>query len=327
MNDRGMALITVLWIVLILSFISLSLAGATRIEVTSMQDSFDSDRAFFMAKSAAEVVFQNIQNLSALDDAPVRREAGTTIFSFDSGEARVHFESNNGLIDINEVSDKVLASMLDSLGLSELVRNELVDSILDWRDVDDVPRLYGAEMDDYGQVASSSRRRPRNAGFESIDEVLLVKNMTPDIFYGQIQGGAGSQAYGRRPGLRELITLGSGSSQVDVNHASLEVLAALPGMNRTSAAAMLSERERKPFESMPDLVARIPQLENSETMEYMTTEPGPSTRVVSVASVQPSGASRTVRLDFVRERKKQILSTVPLYYKEIEVIQFGRWRY
>ena len=49
-------------------------------------------------------------------------------------------------------SDKVLASIFDSLGLDERSRNELVDCILDWRDSDDVPHLYGAEVDDYGQV-------------------------------------------------------------------------------------------------------------------------------------------------------------------------------
>jgi general secretion pathway protein K len=327
MNDRGMVLITVLWIVLVLAFISLSLAAAARVEVNATQDSFDSERAFFLAKSAAEVMFLNMQKPDTLTDAPIKEEKGIYTFSFDSGEARVRMESNSGLIDINEASDEILSSMFESLGIETVLRNELVDSILDWRDVDDVPRLYGAEIDNYGQVIIGPRRLPGNTGFGTIEELLLVKHMTPQIFYGRVETDSEGQSYHRIPGLRELVTLHSGSSQVDVNHASPDVMAALPHMNRDLVTRIIAERSEKLFENTQDLVTRIPELLNSGAAENMSTDSGVPTSIVSTASVQPSGAMRTVRLDFVRERTKQIISTVPLMYKEVEVIQSGRWRY
>ena len=58
MKNRGMVLITVLWIVLVIAFISFSLAAAARVELTASENSFDSDRAFFMAKTAADAIFQ-----------------------------------------------------------------------------------------------------------------------------------------------------------------------------------------------------------------------------------------------------------------------------
>ncbi|PYS56104.1 MAG: hypothetical protein DMG13_01080, partial [Acidobacteria bacterium] len=148
--EGGMVLMTVLWIILIIAFISLTLAASVRVEVAAAQNSFDSERAFFMAKSAAEVLFRELQKPGSLAGSPVRREEdGAYIFPFDSGEVRAHLESNSGLIDVNAASDVLLASMFDSLGLDEQQRNELVDSILDWRDIDDVPHLNGAEVDDY----------------------------------------------------------------------------------------------------------------------------------------------------------------------------------
>src|SRR2546425_846467 len=186
MNDRGMVLMSVLWIVLVIAFISFSLAAAVRVEVAAAQSSFDSERAFFMAKSAAGVLFQSLQNPDILDGLPVRRQNGAYIFPFDSGEARVRLESSTGLIDVNAASDQMLASMFDSLGLDQAKRNQLVDTILDWRDSDDVPRLYGAEVDDYGQVVLGPGRLPRNQDFQSVDELLLVKGMTPQIYYGHI---------------------------------------------------------------------------------------------------------------------------------------------
>ena len=51
--QRGVILITVMWIILILSIISFSLAASVRVELASSQQSFDSERAFFMAKGQA----------------------------------------------------------------------------------------------------------------------------------------------------------------------------------------------------------------------------------------------------------------------------------
>ena len=327
MKDRGMVLITVLWIVMVIAFISLSLAAAVRVEMRATQDSFDSERAFFMAKGAAEVVFHELQKPGVLKGSPVREENNVYIVPFDSGEARVHFESNAGLIDINEAPDKVLASMFESLGVDHSLRNQLVDSILDWRDVDDVPLPQGAEIADYGEVIRGKRRLPANEGFTTLDELLLVKHMTALIFFGHIEFDQGNRTYRRTRGLRELVTLGSRRNTVNVNQASADVLAALPAMNADLVSRIVSERIRMPFDNVQDLAARVPELQYSESMEYIDTAGVAPTGIVSVASVQPSGTSRTVRLDFIRERKKQILVAAPLIYKDIEVIKFGGWRY
>ena len=116
--------------------------------------------------------------------------------------------------------------MFDSLGLSEAARNDLVDSILDWRDIDDVPRLHGGEVDDYGQVFVNRRRLPYNAPFNSMEEVLLVKHMTPEIYFGHIEYDAAANEYRKIQGLRDIATVSSGSKTVSVNAASAGVLAA-----------------------------------------------------------------------------------------------------
>src|SRR2546426_3833382 len=193
MRDRGTVLISVLWVVAIVAFVSFSLAASVRVQLAAAQNSFDSERAFYIAKSAAEIMFANLGQPDILSTVPVTTENGSYIFPFDSGEARVRFESNGGLIDINAASDRLLSSMFSSIGVEEQLRNQLVDSILDWRDVDDVPHLYGAEVDDYGQVVLGPGRLPRNADFQSLDELLLVKHMTRQIYYGHIEFDVATQ--------------------------------------------------------------------------------------------------------------------------------------
>ncbi|PYS56103.1 MAG: hypothetical protein DMG13_01075 [Acidobacteria bacterium] len=151
--------------------------------------------------------------------------------------------------------------------------------------------------------------------------------MTPQIYYGRIEFDAATNSHRKVPGVRDLVTVNSGKAPVDVNHAPPDVLAALPKLSRESAIRLVAEREQKLFENLQNLVLRIPELANSETLEYMTTEMGPAARIISIATVQPSGASRTVRLEFKREKKKQILIPIPLIYKEVDVLQSGRWRY
>jgi len=327
MKNRGMVLMSVLWIVLVVAFISFALAAAVRVEVTAAENSFDSERALFMAKSAATAIFQNLQTPGILLGAPIREEHDSYIFPFGSGEARVRLESASGLIDVNAASDKMLASLFDAIGLDEQLRNELVDSILDWRDIDDVPRLYGAEVDDYGQVFLGPNRLPRNGPFQRVSELLLVKHMTPEIYNGRIEFDAASNSHRKIPGLRELMTVSSGNARVNVNEASLNVLAALPGTNRELAARMAAERDQKRFANVDDLVGRIPELKDTETLEFLTTDMTPATDIVSTATVQPSGAARTVRLHLRRDRKRQIFSLAPFLYREIEVLQFERWVY
>src|SRR3954469_3453287 len=126
MNNRGMVLITILWIVLVIAFISFSLAAAARVELTASGNSFDSDRAFFMAKSAAEAMFRDLQKPGSLSGAPVKQEEdGAWVFPFQSGEARVRYESSTNLIDINAAPDELLASMFEFLGIDQTLKNQL----------------------------------------------------------------------------------------------------------------------------------------------------------------------------------------------------------
>jgi len=58
----------------------------------------------------------------------------------------------------------------------------LADTILDWMDEDDEPREFGAERDYYELL--DPPYTPRNAVPESIDELLLVDGVTPQLLYG-----------------------------------------------------------------------------------------------------------------------------------------------
>lgn len=61
--------------------------------------------------------------------------------------------------------------------------SETADSILDWIDDDDDRRTYGAESDTYQSLANPYAAR--NGPLESLDELLLVQGVTPQLLYGE----------------------------------------------------------------------------------------------------------------------------------------------
>jgi type II secretory pathway component PulK len=59
---------------------------------------------------------------------------------------------------------------------------DVADAILDWIDSDDVARDYGAESDFYARLQPAYS--PANGPLESIEQLLLVRGVTPELLFG-----------------------------------------------------------------------------------------------------------------------------------------------
>ncbi len=78
--------------------------------------------------------------------------------------------------------------VVDASGRSVLMKLpgmtvEIADAILDWIDTDEMPREFGAEIDEYSQM--SPPYAPRNGPIETIEELLLVRGITPEMLFGR----------------------------------------------------------------------------------------------------------------------------------------------
>ncbi|HMP05288.1 MAG TPA: type II secretion system protein GspK, partial [Lacipirellulaceae bacterium] len=59
---------------------------------------------------------------------------------------------------------------------------DIADAILDWLDADAMPREYGAEAEHYRGLTPPYE--PRNGPIAALDELLLVRGVTPELLYG-----------------------------------------------------------------------------------------------------------------------------------------------
>jgi hypothetical protein len=66
---------------------------------------------------------------------------------------------------------------------------DIADAILDWIDEDEEPREFGAERDFYSSL--NSPYQARNGPINSIEELLLVRGVTPELLFGRDQNRNG----------------------------------------------------------------------------------------------------------------------------------------
>ncbi|WP_235908589.1 type II secretion system minor pseudopilin [Roseiconus nitratireducens] len=81
--------------------------------------------------------------------------------------------------DASLESDSLATSLL--LGLPGMTP-DLADCIMDWLDEDDEPRPYGAELEYYTTLPTPYE--PANGPINSVEELLLVRGMTPTLLFG-----------------------------------------------------------------------------------------------------------------------------------------------
>ncbi len=102
------------------------------------------------------------------------------------GGVRYGLEDESSRLNLNMllIADKAVPNggrtLLMSLpGMTE----DVADAILDWIDEDEEPREYGVEFGDYYSTLSPAYE-PRNGPLQTVEELLLVAGVTPQLLFG-----------------------------------------------------------------------------------------------------------------------------------------------
>lgn len=120
--------------------------------------------------------------------------------------------------------------LVNVAGVGQDTADIISDSVLDWKEPDNMRRANGAGDEYY--LSLPDPYKPRHASFKTLDELLMVRGMTADILY----GNAG------RKGIMPYITIYSQSEKINIMTAPCEVLAALPGLGPDMADKIISMR-------------------------------------------------------------------------------------
>ncbi|MFH4665287.1 hypothetical protein WMQ48_11145 [Vibrio cidicii] len=97
---------------------------------------------------------------------------------FPFAQAKVTIQDLSGLISLYPLDEKGVYTFLLSKEYDPAIASTVVDSLADWIDEDDFVRLNGAEKLFYNQVGM-----PRNGPIQTLDEVQLIRGITPEIWH------------------------------------------------------------------------------------------------------------------------------------------------
>jgi general secretion pathway protein K len=301
--DSGVILIALLWILTALSVIALSFSRESFIEVAAGRNAQSLEMSYFIARAGIETtIYQLLQKRSAssvqattVSETPDPLDLGTAQGNFAGGSYQVDIQDESGKININMVSEQQLLALVEAAEIGQPDAGIISDSILDWRDADTAHRLNGAE-DDYYQTMNPPYKARNNGRIDTVEELLLVRGITPEYFYGRSERTPdGSVNY--RYGLSRLLTTYStrGLGQININFAPLAVLKSIPGMPVQAAQMIYDRRRNKPFKDVAEMTREIPISLSAQALQLLTTGQSGILTLTASAHTENSKARRTVR--------------------------------
>jgi general secretion pathway protein K len=176
-KKKGSFLIFSLWVIIIISYLLLELSWQSRLGTRLTTYHEDELRFLEVAKSVATVISSRLEEKNrVITTNNLLLEAKNYIddIYFEGAHVAISCEDESSRININHVSFEGLKKIFSD-------EIELAAAIHDWRDLDDNPTSGGGAEKDFSDYVGLSIK-PRNGPLKSLDEMLLIRGMTPSIF-------------------------------------------------------------------------------------------------------------------------------------------------
>lgn len=246
--ENGTILIISLWILAILSMFAIAIGHKLSLEIRLLDNHLDSVRAFYIAEAGIKRAIaerqrqpQNTIYSDSFNQPWLNNEAAFKDMEFGAGVYTVENPDAPGLYGMSDEQSKVNINTATASFeiLKELLREKvgsdeeagaIAAAIIDWRDQDDevfqdpsTKLLIGAEYAYY--LAQDPPYKCKNSDFDAVEELLLVKGITPEIFYGKDVNEDGI-IQPEEEGIKRYITV-YGNGTVNINTADKVVLIAV----------------------------------------------------------------------------------------------------
>jgi general secretion pathway protein K len=281
-RQRGIALLIVMMVVIFLAILAGGFAYSMRVETRLAANTIQEPELIWLGRSGVEMARWILAQQLAIPDEPydalTQFWAGGSGWTNDiwlglslennrlgAGTFSLHIEDLDRKFNINAADDLILHQALSLMGVDVADASSIVAAIQDWRDLDDRPRVNGAESDEYERL--DPPYVCKDGPIDDLSELLLIRGITPNMYWGGVALGSAARPFDvgrssrfRAPedltypvGFVELFSTVSGR-QININTASEWVLQMIPGINENVAALIVSKRAEFPFLNVGELI-------------------------------------------------------------------------
>jgi general secretion pathway protein K len=305
-ESQGVILIALLWVLTILSVIALSFSRETFVEMAAARNARDLVDSYYIARAGmTATMYQLYQKwitgtLQGQTPSPLGQQLdpidlGKMSGQFGDGEYDVDIQDESGKINLNVVTQDQLRSLVQVVGIGEPDASIIVDSILDWRDSGNIPRANGAK-DEYYQTLQPPYVVWKDGGrMKAVEELLLVRGVTPEYFYGRREKTADGQIVERYGLSRYLTVYASNGNRININSAPLPVLMSIAGMPPAAAQMIYERRQVKPFTNWEEINREIVPSPGPTVLQYLTWQRLTTFTLTASAHRMDSKARRIIR--------------------------------
>ena len=294
--EAGIALLAVMSAVSVMLLVALAFSGSVQIETRAAIYRKQSTQAYAMAVGGVQAAILEIAYPPAQgeSDKPRLWRRGQRLLRvpYAQGVALVEIASETGKVDLNVAGREQLARLFEARGVGKEQAAELALAVDHWRKPPGSDDQGSKALDDYYQEAGY---QPAHRRFTSVEEILRVRGMSRDIFYGTAE-------FSRENGIQTLygvgqdLTVYSPSAQVNVNYASEAALLSVPGMTEELAEGIVQERSKGPFASLDDLTKRLGTSIPNESQSFLDfLDDGRTYTLLSVGIVNGAPLRRAVK--------------------------------
>ena len=279
-NSRdGIALIIVMIAVAIFSALAAALAFSMKVETRLAQKSDNEQQLLWLGRSGVEYARWILSQEAGIAGEPYDSlnqiwaggpggpgETNSVLTGISMTDYEIRNQKTGELLgtislkitdlerraNINTANTLELQQALTLMGVDADDISVVSDSIQDWRSPAAAPRIAGAESDYYQSLTPPYFAK--NAPIDDLSELLLVKGVTPEMYYGSnLTNSSTSQkpklGLGTSPdqtpdypfGLTNIFTAVS-SGKININTADTNVLQMIPGVDTTVATTIIQQR-------------------------------------------------------------------------------------
>jgi general secretion pathway protein K len=249
-GQRGVAVVLAMGVVALASIVATAIVTSQGIWVRQSQLAHDYVQAQAMVKAGVDwvrAVLSDDSRMGSIDHLGEPWALQMPAMPIENGELTGHIHDQQGLFNLNnlapdgKISAIQLAYFKRLLALLDLP-DSLADTLVDWIDVDSVPRPQHGAEDEYYLVLNPSYLTA-NRPLTDVAELAHVRGFNRDI----------------RARLRPFVTALPSFTTVNVNTAPPEVLAAIvEGLGIGNARILTTQRERAYFRDHADFLNRLP---------------------------------------------------------------------
>jgi general secretion pathway protein K len=184
-QQKGTALLAVLWLTAALSMIAMSVADSVRSEIERGIGQQEALRAYYLARGAVEESLFRLRTAasSGMSFDDMLRMSRRRFVRFPSGEALVEIVSEQGKLNMRSVDAVTLARLLVAMGEPSLEANQIASTFGAGRGA---PMLNANLLSN--QIGGGpSAFSPGSASLENVEELMLIPGVTSEMMHGRFR--------------------------------------------------------------------------------------------------------------------------------------------